>query len=306
MHNKQGEPKHFIKLRELKPKAEKVAQIFLADYATHHDGVRIKACASRIQINKNLEHSPAVTTWYCKHRQCPVCQWRKSLKTCSKMHQLFDCYPELKERKWLYLTLTVRNCMPENLRGTIQKMNKGAQRLSRQAFWRKNVIGGVRFLEVTVGKSELASAHPHFHCLLSVRPSMFQGKNYVSLEQWSEAWEKALQETYTPEVNIRRFQGTPEDIRRQVINRTGYSMKPLKMVPDAHWLMNTSYELRGLRLFEPFGDLREKLSGLDHLKKSEAVKGAEHMTQKEAQMYYKWHPGCKTYLPVNESSIADT
>ena len=135
---------------------------------------------------------------------------------------------------------------------------------------------------------------------------MFQGKNYMSLEQWLEAWEKALQETYTPEVNIRRFQGSPEDIRRQVIDRTGYSMKPLKMVPDAHWLMNTTYELRGLRLFEPFGDLREKLSGLDHLKKSEVVRDAEHITKEEVEMHYKWHPGCRTYLSEDERNIADT
>jgi hypothetical protein len=171
------------------------------------------------------------------------------------MHQLFDHKPNLAEGKWLFLTLTVRNCETWNLRKTLNKMTMAFQRMTRRHFWRENVLGAIRYTEVDVGQSEPDTSHPHFHCLLLVRPSMFAGKNYMSEGRWADAWASALQEHYTPIVNVARLQGAPEEIRAQVVSLAGYSCKARTDEPNARWLITFAQQIRGLQLIQASGVL---------------------------------------------------
>jgi hypothetical protein len=171
------------------------------------------------------------------------------------MHQLFDQNPRLAEEKWLYLTLTVRNCQTSNLRATLQKMTAAFKRMTRRQFWNENVLGAIRYTEVDVGKSEPHTAHPHFHCLLLVRPSMFAGNNYMSEERWTDAWASALQEHYAPKVKAVRLLCPPEETRGEVVTRAVYSTKARTDQPDADWLIAATQELKGAQLVQASGVL---------------------------------------------------
>ncbi|WP_162825233.1 protein rep, partial [Escherichia coli] len=59
----------------------------------------------------------------------------------------------------------------------------------------------IRATEVTRGND--GSAHPHFHCLLRVQPSWFNGKNFVKHERWVELLRDCLRVNYEPNIDIR-------------------------------------------------------------------------------------------------------
>ncbi|WP_162860558.1 protein rep, partial [Escherichia coli] len=75
-------------------------------------------------------------------------------------------YPDA---RWMYLTLTVRNCAIVELGEILYRMNAAFQRLKdRKEFG--PVQGWIRTSEVT--RCSDGSAHRHFHTLMLVPPSM--------------------------------------------------------------------------------------------------------------------------------------
>ncbi|MHA7881568.1 MAG: protein rep [Saccharospirillum sp.] len=173
------------KQNDLKTTARAIADELLEHSSTKSDGLRVHQCADWLRYEKDPLTSRIITKGnFCRHRLCPICQWRRSCKYTAIFHKLFDNYPYLNGQHWIYLTLTQQNCHVTELRAALERMSFGFQRLRRQAFWDKNVLGAARFTEVTQQASDKAYAHPHYHSLLMVRPSMSKGNNYVSIEAW--------------------------------------------------------------------------------------------------------------------------
>ena len=87
-------------------------------------------------------------------------------KTLKIMPAVLAKYPTY---RWLFVTLTIKNCDINDLRLTMQHLNKSFERLSKlKAFPGE---GWIRGAEVSKGKD--GSAHPHFHVLMIVKPSYF-------------------------------------------------------------------------------------------------------------------------------------
>lgn len=171
---------------------------------------------------------------FCRVRFCPVCQWRRSLmwkaKTLKILPRLFETYPNA---RYIYLTLTVRNCEVNQLRETLAKMSNAWLKLTKRKQF-KPVLGFIRSTEVTRGIND--TAHPHYHCLLMVSSTYFKGDKYVSQAQWTELWKSCLQIDYTPIVDVRaisnkgkkskRGQDTQEDLVKAIAETLKYSVKP--------------------------------------------------------------------------------
>lgn len=136
----------------------------------------------------------------CRRRWCPVCSWRRSLKTWA---QLTERLPGLLEQngpvRWLLLTLTVRNCSIDELPATLDAMTGGWRRLINARGW--PATAWVRGLEITFPRS--GEAHPHFHALLAVKPSYFT-HGYVPQAEWVRRWKHACRLDYDPVVDVRR------------------------------------------------------------------------------------------------------
>lgn len=280
-------------LTNLKRQAEWVGQILLTHPLTERSGGKILECAERVSLSYNYPFGPKPITFYCKQRQCPICQWRRSQRTCAEMYQLFNYKPELAEGKWLFLTFTVRNCETWNLRETLKKMTQAFQRMTRRHFWQENVLGAIRYTEVSVGWSDPETAHPHFHCLLLVRPSMFAGNNYMSKRRWKEAWALTLQEYYTPEAHVERIQGSPQKVKEQVVNWAGYSTKARRDSPSAQWLIAVTQQLKGQQLVQSFGELG---TIAPHFNREDVVDVDYSSTAQEATFRWDGHSG--SYYPV--------
>lgn len=211
-----------------------------------------------------LKHSQ-----FCRVRHCPVCQWRRSLMWQARFYQslpkIVDEYPK---SRWLFLTLTVRNCGIGELADTLMAMNEAWQRLIKRREF-SPVLGWVRTTEVTRGQD--GSAHPHFHALVMVPPSMLAGTNYVKHARWVELWRDCMRLDYQPVVDVRAVkERVPEAAQTVLDARTGalqravaetlkYSVKPSDMTDDPDWFLELTRQTHKRRFVATGGALKEVL-----------------------------------------------
>ncbi|MGZ7278142.1 protein rep, partial [Streptococcus pyogenes] len=61
---------------------------------------------------------------FCRVRHCPVCQWRRSLMWQARFYQALPrIVADYPDSRWMFLTLTVRNCDIADLAETLTAMN---------------------------------------------------------------------------------------------------------------------------------------------------------------------------------------
>jgi len=197
---------------------------------------------------------------FCRVRHCPVCQWRRSLMW---MARFLKALPTIEQAhptaRWIFLTLTVRNCPVRELRNTLRHMNAAWNRLRLRPEFANHVLGWVRTTEVTRGRGE--SAHPHFHCLLLMRPGYFAGKNYIRQARWAELWKEAARLDYTPIVHVqavKNHRGMPGEtpLKRAVAETLKYAVKPQDLLKSRDWLLELTYQVHGLKFISTGGLLR--------------------------------------------------
>ena len=135
----------------------------------------------------------------------------------------------LRPVKYVFLTLTVKNPPLTELKDTLKAMNKAFNRLADSPEFKSGVLGYIRALEALGGNTQAGEAHPHFHCLLVVKPSYFKGNKYISQARWSELWQRSLKVDYTPVVDVRRIrQKSAEwsDVDSAIFETLKYLAKP--------------------------------------------------------------------------------
>lgn len=158
---------------------------------------------------------------FCKSRVCNMCNWRRSLKLFGQVSQVIEAIKEkgIKVR-YLFLTLTVKNCKSDKLTETINNLNAGFRLLVRNDKKNKptkiacNLLGYMKAIEVTYNTKD-DTYHPHIHCILAVRPSYFKSGNYMKHEDVQLLWQKCLNIDYAPQVNIKAIKAgnsTPKAI----------------------------------------------------------------------------------------------
>jgi hypothetical protein len=179
---------------------------------------------------------------------------------------------EYPKARWLFLTLTVRNCDISDLGDTLSQMNQAFQRLKdRKDF--KPVLGWIRTTEVTKGKD--GSAHPHFHVLVMVPPSMLSGTNYVKQSRWVDLWADCLRVHYRPNIDIRTvkpkvlkgepvpgIEGTIEALQGAVAETLKYSTKPSDMTDEGGadgWFLELTRQTHKRRFIAAGGALKDVL-----------------------------------------------
>ncbi len=221
--------------------SQKVAQLYQGTICDRLYG-KINGCAGQLQFGwvsdpktgeARLKLKSAL---FCRSRLCMTCQWRKALMWTGRFLQAMPAilrdYPSA---RFIFLTLTVRNCELSDLRPTLEHMNKSWRRMSQRKSF--PAIGFVKSMEVTrnwdvsykgayqgrLGGKTLdkwkkdhkgykakelvlkatTEVHPHFHALLMVEPGYFAGHSYLSQSDWTELWRSCLRIDYTPIVDVK-------------------------------------------------------------------------------------------------------
>ena len=201
---------------------------------------------------------------FCRVRNCPVCQWRRSLMWQARFYQALPrIEQEHPKARWIFLTLTVPNCRVNELRGTLQEMNKAWQRLIKRKEF-KPVLGFIRTTEVTPEKSRKDYAHPHFHALLLVPSSWFGGDYYVKHSRWLELWRECMRDDTIMSVDIRVVKSLNKDDHRTGLQRAAaetlkYSVKPSDMINNPEWFLTMTKQVHQLRFMATGGVLKDVL-----------------------------------------------
>ena len=175
------------------------------------------------------------------------------------------------EQRFIFLTLTVKNIELLGIDATIKQMNK-AWKVLWQKYLSKQFNGFVKILEFTFPNGN--DAHPHFHILLTTDKKYFYKKNdkYLTTQDISVLWSKALKVDYMPVVDIRiikpkKVKGgyiSKEAIPAVVAEMTKYPMKDTdynKLSPDMMSLLHK--QLYKKRLISTGGNLKMSVNKVE-------------------------------------------
>jgi plasmid rolling circle replication initiator protein Rep len=267
----------------------------LGDARLARPAARVHDCATALffamehsnlgEVKLKLRSAP-----FCHYRHCPICQWRRSLKSkaiiMTALPAILEQYPTA---RFALLTLTVRNCEIETLRETIQKMNQGWKRLIKRVDW--PAIGWIRSVEVTRGSDD--SAHPHYHILLML-PSSYFHHGYIPTREWVQRWRESMRLDYDPICDIRQVKpkksiDASEDIAKKrsaavvsaVSEVAKYSTKTTDLLqagPD--WLRAFVKQVHGLKFLTSGGALKNILKSV---KEDDEKEDLIHVGEGEAE-----------------------
>ena len=277
---------------------------------------KITGCAERLwfawQIGETGEEKLKLrAAWFCRNRQCSICQWRKSLVWRAKAFQVLpkivEAYPK---HRFILLTLTIRNCQVTELRATLEKMGKAWMRLTKRKQWPAD--GWIRSVEITRGSDD--TCHPHYHCLLMVKPSYFS-HGYISQQIWTDLWQQSLKIEYAPVVDVRTVKpkkGTDNDNVGAILETLKYTVKPSDMMGDTKgeitdkdrdWLVEFTCQLKGTRSVATGGILKEYLKELEnepvdliHVNEN----GETEDSPNSPSVIFEWEKPKKQYLMVED------
>ena len=245
---------------------------------------------------------------FCRDRLCPMCNWRRSLKTFSQISRVMD-HLEPQGYRYVFLTLTVRNCAGDQLRDTITSMLDGWHRLSdRRGLMRGKgapILGAIRTLEVTYNISA-RTYHPHLHVVLAVRPGYFGGQCYVSQARWCQYWRDACGLDYTPvcyvetvkaregdDVEGRSFGSAVAEISKYAVKSTDWYLRVgAERVEVVRWLLHGLSGRRLVSMSGVFGAARRQLA-LDDLDEGNLIHIDESIRPDVAycMVTYRWGGG---------------
>lgn len=170
----------FEKFKKLSVEVSEALRFFAEDEKLKEKGKVMQSCGFSLEFYEGR----LVDANFCRIRLCPMCQRRKSLKTYSDFVKLVT---ELRGYAFLHLTLTVPNCGFDELSDTIGMMNKCSTKLFSLEPFKKAFHGIVRTLEVSYNSSTI-KFHPHFHCLVAVKPSYFKSRVYIKSDTIQRLW----------------------------------------------------------------------------------------------------------------------
>lgn len=167
---------------------------------------RVLDCSTFLEFRLTIaDDLKLIKANFCKVRLCPMCSWRRSLKIFGQVSRVMDHVEENYNYRYIFLTLTVKNCYGEDLRNTLDLMTKAFNKMNQRKAFKQAVKGYFRSLEITYNKKE-DIYHPHFHMILAVNDSYFvDNRIYLSQEKWTSLWKSCLGVDYKPIVDVRRI-----------------------------------------------------------------------------------------------------
>ena len=247
---------------------------------------RMQHCGNSLEFSLESDKLKLTDARFCRVRYCPVCQWRRSLKWKARAYaalpKILQNHPK---SRWLFLTLTIKNCEINELRETLTSMHQSFKRLTKLKAW--YVEGWIKSTEITLGQDGLA--HPHFHCLLMVKPSYFSGEHYLSQAKWAELWQQCLRINYLPVVDVRAIKASvcPTTIIPEVLK---YQTKSEDLTADQDWLLELTAQTHGSRAISVGGILS------DYLKKSDFQGSPSEADTEEASFFLRAYWSSKKNL----------
>jgi plasmid rolling circle replication initiator protein Rep len=218
--------------------------------------------------------------------------------------RFFQALPKLVNEypthRFIFLTLTVKNCELTELRSTLAGMNKAWTLLTKRKQF--PAVGWVKSVEVTRNAKD-NTAHPHFHAVLMVPAGYFK-RGYLSQAKWAELWQKSLRVDYTPVVNVKAVKAPPgvqEDVLgaglvRAVLETLKYGVKESDLVADPDWLHELTQQLHKTRAVAVGGVFKKYISEEEP---EDLVHGEDEpdteLSENDPRFYFGWREKTRRY-----------
>ena len=185
---------------------------------------RVSECGSFLEYRVTEQEKKLHKANFCKDRLCPMCNWRRSLKIFGQVSRIMDKL-EKDDYKFLFLTLTVKNCSAESLPETVQVLFDGWRKMyHKKGVFKNSVSGSFRSLEVT-RNARTGLFHPHLHVILAVRSDYFSGRHYIKQADWSSLWRSCCDLDYDPIIDIRKIKPCSKGLSGAVAEVSKYAVK---------------------------------------------------------------------------------
>lgn len=273
----------------------------------HRLAARMAKCSTLLAFNQSINPDTGEVgiklknAMFCHVRHCEVCQWRKSMRNIARFFeripQVMAAHPK---GQWVFLTLTVQNPVMADLRATLVAMNAAWKRLIQRKDW--PALGFIRTTEVTRDKN--GNPHPHFHCLLLVKPSYFS-HGYISQLNWAMNWQTVLRVDYLPVIDVRKVkaQKGQMDISAAVVETLKYAVK-LEDMKDPAFLFGITEQLHKMRFLATGGVLKDFLSNdvssEEMVNTTELAETVETVLEDEPTLLFGWKPKVRRYQKVDQ------
>lgn len=267
---------------------------FYRDTDFHQLGVKIHFCAELLDFkltpnNHGELQLKLANARFCRVRTCMVCTWRKSLRWKAKA---YSSLPKFLEEhpgyRFLFLTLTVKNCEISELRKTLDWMNQSFTRLTRLKVFPG--VGWIKSVEVTRGRK--GDAHPHFHVLLATKSTYF-GRNYLSQEKWVDLWQQCLRVDYKPILDIQALKAK-DSLIGLIAEVIKYQTKPTNLLADREWFLEYTHQMYNTKSISVGGIFRDYFRQLEE--EPEDLIGESDATEvDEGHLLFSWRRRDKRY-----------
>src|SRR4028119_670276 len=247
---------------------------------------------------------------FCRVRHCLVCQWRRQQMWRARF---FKALPQIQEKyptaRWVFLTLTVRNCELTELRSILTKMNAAWVRLIQRKVFPG--LGFIKSLEVT--RAVNGTAHPHFHCLM-LMPAGYFTRGYISHAKWQELWQSCLKTDYPPIVDVRVVKSkttssndgsnvSNDAMAEAVCETLKYAVKPSDLLADPHWLDELTKQLQKTRTISIGGCLKKFFSEDDPEDLINGEIQEEEKVDDESLVTFDWSTIAQRYKKTKTKKI---
>ena len=237
------------------------------------------------------------TARFCHVRTCMVCSWRRSLMYKARAYKALPMvitdYPTM---RYLFVTLTLKNCAIGDLKKTITHLNKSFSRLARIKEF--PAVGYIKTVEVTRGK--LGDSHPHLHILMGVKASYFS-TGYISKKDWCSFWKRSAKVDYTPIIDVQAInpKASPLGLLAEIVK---YQTKPNDLIfADCEWFLEYTKQIKGTKAFALGGIFKDYFKELDKEETTDEMIG-NNETQEgvdEGELFFNWRSAEKKYRMVD-------
>ena len=298
-----------------KPTEKKVKNIMLSKIHQINDNqkksIRAFNCGNFLKFASNDDGiRNLVFANFCKARLCPMCNWILSRKRFLNLSNVIERLYEEGKYQLLFLTLTVKNCIGDELRNEIKNILKSWRYMSdKNPIFKKSIHGWFRALEVTYNK-ENNTYHPHLHVVLVVKPYYFDGQYYITKDKWANMWKLALKIDYDPVVHIckeyknknRQDQSTLiSEVSKYATKATDYII-PKDINLSANIVDILDYSLKNIRLIA-YGSILKIIHEKLKLNEASYCDDVIDKTLNNVIEIYRWHIGFGKYQLFNQKNL---
>lgn len=210
-----------------------------------------------------------LVTSYCKQRWCAVCNRIRTAKAISGYLPVIRVLDDL-----YFVTLTKKTVNADDLKASIELMNRTWRQITDRARHTRNLFQGVRKAECTIRPGGLY--HYHFHVIVS-------GKE--NAEWLVKNWLKRMKGNADPKAQDLRpaDDRSLKEVFKYFTKLTASNKKGERTLYDYSRMDVIFQAMRGRRVFQPFGGLRIVSEEL------EDVNGQDFECLEEAEQVWQWH-----------------